>query len=51
MPMVAVTHKADRLRGRMDRCPEGTIQRETGETGETARPEAAFAGLAVRGSS
>ena len=48
MPMVAVTQKAGRLRGRMDRCPEGTIQRETGET---AKPEAAFAGLTARGSS
>jgi hypothetical protein len=48
MPMVAVTQKADRLRGRRDRRPEETIQRETGET---ANPEAAVAGLAARGSS
>jgi hypothetical protein len=46
--MVAVTQKAARLRGRTDRRPEETIQRETGET---AKPEAAFADLTARGSS
>lgn len=48
MPMVAVTQKAARLRGRTDRRPEETIQREPGET---TRPEAGFAGLVARGSS
>jgi hypothetical protein len=51
MPMVAVTQKADRLRGRTDRCPDGIVQRETREARGTARPAAELADLAAGRSS